>query len=113
VALLVHGGDPRDVWTSGRSAPPEWLLYLILVLLLGGAGVASLYLSQRWRNRREETVLGGGQRKQHGLLPPHQAAARPVLSSRSWRSGQPERSHGLRNPNVASRSRIENGSPSC
>ena len=28
-----------------RAAPPEWLLYLILVQLLGGAGVASLYLS--------------------------------------------------------------------
>ena len=52
VSLLVHGGDPRDVWTSERSAPPEWRLYLILVLLLGGAGVASLYLSQRWPNRR-------------------------------------------------------------
>ena len=76
VSLLVHGGDPHDVWASPRAAPPEWLLYLILVLLLGGASVASLYLSQRWRNRREETVLGDLRRKQHGFLAPHQAATR-------------------------------------
>ncbi len=53
VSLLVHGGDPHDVWASPRAAPPEWLLYLIPVLLLGGAGVASLWLSRRWPNRRE------------------------------------------------------------
>ena len=66
----MNGGDPRDVWASTRTAPPEWLFYLILVLLLGGAGLVSLYLSQRWRNRREETVLGGVRRKQSGFLSP-------------------------------------------
>jgi len=76
VSLLAHGGDPQDAWASPRTAPPEWLLDLILLLLLGGAGLASLYLSERWRMRREERVQGGVRRKQHGFLSPHQAAAR-------------------------------------
>lgn len=41
---VLAGEDARDAWAA-RAAPSEWLLYLILVLLLGGAAVASLYLS--------------------------------------------------------------------
>jgi len=76
VSLLVHGGDPQQIWATPRAAPPEWLLDLILVLLLGGAVAVSLFLSQRWRIRREETLLGDARRKRHGFLSPHQAAAR-------------------------------------
>jgi hypothetical protein len=71
----VHAGLPRGAGASLGTAPPEWLLYLILVLL-GGAGLVSLYLSGRRRNRRKGAVLRGVPHKEHGFLSTHQAAAR-------------------------------------
>jgi hypothetical protein len=41
-SLVVHGGNPHQVWATAGAAPPEWLLLLILAVLVGGAGVATL-----------------------------------------------------------------------
>src|ERR1039458_9715864 len=71
----MHGGHPRDERASPGAAPPEWLLHLILVRLLGGAGLASLYLSRRRRTTRQGAVLGSVRRKGHGFPSPHATAA--------------------------------------
>ena len=83
----VNAGHPRDAGATPGAAPPEWLLHLILVLLLGGAGWTSLYLSRRRRKRQEGTVLGGVQRTEHGFLSTHQAAARFGERASLGRSG--------------------------
>jgi hypothetical protein len=74
-AVNMHGGHPRDERASPGAAPPEWLLHLILVRLLGGAGLASLYLSRRRRTTRQGAVLGSVRRKGHGFPSPHATAA--------------------------------------
>lgn len=74
-SLVVHGGNPHQVWTTAGAAPPEWLLLLILAVLVGGAGVATLYLGQWWHRRREAREQRNPLRKRHGFLSRHQVRA--------------------------------------
>ena len=75
-SLLVHGGDPRQAWATAGAAPPEWLLFLILAVLVGGASVATLYVFQWWHRRRDDATLRGHRRKPQGFLSPEQADQR-------------------------------------
>ena len=70
----VNAGHPRDAGATPGAVPPERRLNLILVLLLGGAGWTSLYLSRRRRNTRQGAVLGSVRRKGHGFPLPHPTA---------------------------------------